>query len=191
MIILSFLIRICGKYEIIWGVIWNLQAVMILKDQICCLIHCLSAVRESRKWRATVSRVAKSGTQLSTHARMHACTHNLILPISDLLTVLMLFFSQKRFHMSKYFLFLSSQLLLSKYLFLFSSFSSVLQMCTIWEDLVMQYIRALSFQVGSKGYVYSGYVLFSTYNKPHIYCILFCLHRSIFFVTLFSENAVN
>lgn len=104
MIILSFLIRICGNYEIIWGVIWNLQAVMILKDQICCLIHCLSAVRKSRKWRATVSRVAKSATQLSTHA------HNLILSISDLLTVLMLFFSQMRFHMSKYFLFLSAQL---------------------------------------------------------------------------------
>lgn len=37
-------------------------------------------------------------------ARTHA--HNLLLPISDLLTVLMLFFSQMKIHMSKYFLFL-------------------------------------------------------------------------------------
>lgn len=80
---------------------------------------------------------------------------------------------------------------ISFFLFLFSSLFSVLQMGTIWEYLVMQYIRALCFQVGSKGCVYSGYLLLSTYNKPHIYCILFCLHRSIFLVTLFSENAVN
>ena len=53
----------------------------------------------------------------------------------------------------------------------------------------MQYIRALSFQVGSIGYTYSGYVLLSTYNK-----FSYLLHsgpESIFFVTLFSENAVN
>lgn len=58
-----------------------------------------------------------------------------------------------------------------------------------WEYLVMQYIRALSFQVGSIGYAYSGYVLLSTYNK-----FSYLLHsgpKSIFFVTLFSENAVN
>ena len=93
----------CGNYEIIWGVIWNLQAVMILRRSDM-LPYPLAVGSEGESsggpWSPGSLRVEH------TWARTHA--HNLLLPISDLLAVFILFFSQMRFHMSKYFIFLGT-----------------------------------------------------------------------------------
>ena len=173
-VIRSFLISICGNYEIIWGVIWNLQAVMIL-GRSDMLPYPLAVGSEGESEVAGHGHQGRRGWNTPEHACIHTTSFYLFLT---------------RWQCSYYF-FLKWDFTCQNTSFFWAHpqqvlvpvFTSLLGSPDVyyWEYLVMQYIRALSFQVGSKGYVYSGYVLLNTYNKS-----LYLLHSILFAQKAFS-----